>query len=468
MEKRYKLQIPILGGVLYLVALTTISQLFKGHAMQPLFMAWGIGEVFFFFVLSWLFFLRWKDDDPKRFTRKVFFTALAIRAVYAFLMCYYFYRQTGYPFEYYAADSLDYHRTAVYLSRCIRQGHIGYFFKYLNAITMGFSDQGYITWLTLIYTIFGPNVLTPRLFKAIMSAIMCLALYRLGSRTFDEKTGRMAAVFCVFMPTLIHITGLHTKECEMIFLMVLALERMDYLIRSKHYTVWNILFPIVLVGLSFGFRTVIGMTLLFAFLVFTVLSDGLATRKTKIITIAATAVVFLAFLFTPIGKEMNIVYRLKFKDNNYLEQKYEQEGMRLAGLAQNIYMAPGAFVLPLSSMVIESNENQKMMNGSMYVKNWLAFFAMWAIVLAIKDKRWRNFSLIGGFELSYLFIIMFSFAANSERYHQPAIPCILLMAAYSLTHLGKKGLRFYYVYCVLLLLALVGWNWIKLSARGII
>lgn len=459
--------ISILGISVYFVALILISVLFHSQAMQPRWMFWGVGEVLFFFLLSWIFYSRWKKDDSRRFTYKVFFTALGIRIVYVVLMCFYFYHHTGIPFEYNAADSIGYHKMAVYLAKCLKGGYIKYVFQYLNFYTMGFSDQLYTFWLALIYSVFGFNILTPRIFKALMSAYMCLVIYKLGTRTFGERTGKLAAVLCVFMPTFIQISGLHLKECEMIFLAVLAIERMDYVVRTRKYTFWNIVFPIILTAFTFGFRTIIGIALIFAFVVFIIVSDGLMNKRTKIIAVSAVIVVFFAFLFSPIGYEMRTIYYLKFTDNHYNEEKYEGLGLEHANLAKNIYMAPGAFVLPLSSMVEVSNNNQKLMNGSMYVKNLLAYFAMLAIVIAFRDKKWRNFSLIGAYELAYLFMIMFSFAANSERYHEPAIPFIILMAAYSMTRLKRKELRCYYVYCVLLVIALVGWNWIKLSARNL-
>lgn len=469
MEKKSFRIIPILGIGIYLISLLAINLVFRSHEMEPIFQLWGIGEVLFFFVLTWLFYHRWSNDDPKRFWRKVFFTALALRALYAFLTCYYFYYQTGLPFEYNAADSLGYHRTAVQLSKAVRAGYFGYPFKYLFATTMGFSDSGYMLWLTLIYSIFGPNILVPRLFKALMSAYMCIAIYKLTSRTFDEKTGRLAAVMSVFLPIFIQITGLHLKECELIFLSVVALERMDYLIRSKKYTFWNVFFPILLTALTFGFRTITGMCLIFAFLVFIVLSTmDLVPKKSKIIAVSAVVVLFFVFLFTPIGNEMKIVNRLKFTDINYQSEKFEKRGMEHSELAKNIYVAPAAFVMPMASMVDVSNNNQKMLNGSVYVKNFLAFFAMLAIVIAFRERKWRNFSLIGAYELSYLAIIMFSFAFNSERYHEPAIPMIVVMAAYAITHLQKKDMKYMYIYSGLLLVALVGWNWLKLSARGLI
>jgi hypothetical protein len=262
--------------------------------------------------------------------------------------------------------------------------------------------------------------------------------------------------------------GLHTKEAEMIFLSIFALERMDYLIRSKKYTFWNILVPILLTGLTFGFRTIIGMCLIFAFLVFVLLSSkDLVGKKGKIIILSVAVVVSLVFLLSPVGREMKIIYRLKFTDLSYQSEKYEAMGMRHSELAKSWYLAPGAFVLPLAPMVEESPDHNKMIHGSTYVKNFLAFFAMLAIVIAFRQKRWRDFSLIGAYELSYLALIVFSFAANSERFNEPAIPLLILMAAYAMTHLRHKDLKLFYVYCGLLFAALVFWNWLKLSARGL-
>lgn len=461
--------ISIIGIGLYLLVLVVISVAFREYALQLKWVIWGIGEVLFFFLPISVFYPRWKNDDPKRFWHKVFWTAFAVRAVYAFLMCYYYFWETGIGFEYGAGDTLWYHASGTLLSRYVREGYISSVFSYLNAYTMGYSEHGYVLWLTLVYSIFGRSWLVPRLFKALMSAYLCITVWKLGSRTFGERTGRLAAVMCVFTPILVQLCGLHTKEMEMIFLSILTLERMDYLIRSKKYTVWNILFPILLTGLTFGFRTIIGMCLLFSFLVFVVLSSkDLVGKKGKIVTIAAVVVVFLVFLFSPIGREMKIIYRLNFVEVNYQSKRYDSLGLKHSKLAQNLILAPGAFVLPLAPMVEESPDHNKMIHGSTFVTNFVAFFAMLALVIVFRQKKWRDFSLIGSYELSYLAIIMFSFAANSERFHEPAVLLIMLMAAYAMTHLRHKDLKIFYVYCGVLFLALVVWNWLKLSARGLV
>ncbi len=456
------------GLGVYLLSLLIVSVSFRSYALKPLWMAWGIGTVCFFFLTTWFFFRQWRHDETKKFIRKVFWIALGIRAVYVGTIILYYYYQTGLAMEYQAADSMRYHQWAIALAKLAREGDFGLIFRWLNANTMGFSDQGYILYLTSLYTCFDNNILGPRLLKALMSAYMCVAIYKLASRSLDEKTGRLAAVMAVFLPNFIHYTGTYLKETELIFLTTLALERMDYLVRSRRYTFWNIAFPILLTALTFGFRTIVGMILILCFILFILFQERpLMTRKAKIITIGAAALVSLVFLFTPIGKEMLIMFRINFLTGEVPPIKYEQMGLKYAEYASGKYLAPGFFTLPLTNLVEVANENQKMMNGTFFVKNYLAFFALWCIVVAFREKKWRNFSLIGFFAIIYALCIAFSFAFNSERYHLPVMPCFLIMAAFAMTHFRKKDFAVFYTYNALLVIAIVAWNYIKLAGRGL-
>ena len=456
------------GLGVYLLSLLIVSVSFRSYALKPLWMAWGIGTVCFFFLTTWFFFRQWRHDETKKFIRKVFWIALGIRAVYVGTIILYYYYQTGLAMEYQAADSMSYHQWAIALAKLAREGEFGIIFRWLNANTMGFSDQGYVLYLTTLYTCFDNNILGPRLLKALMSAYMCVAIYKLASRSLGEKTGRLAAVMAVFLPNFIHYTGTYLKETELIFLTTLALERMDYLVRSKRYTFWNIAFPILLTALTFGFRTIVGMILILCFILFILFQERpLMTKKAKIITIGAVALVSLMFLFTPIGREMLIMFRINFLTGEVPPIKYEQMGLKYAEYASGKYLAPGFFTLPLTNLVEVANENQKMMNGTFFVKNYLAFFALWCIVVAFREKKWRDFSLIGSFAIIYALCIAFSFAFNSERYHLPVMPCFLIMAAFAMTHFRKKDFAVFYTYNALLVIAIVAWNYIKLDGRGL-
>lgn len=455
------------GVGIYLLALLMVSLCFRQYALRPLWMAWGIGTVLFFFGLTYLCYQQWKNIDSQSFARKVFWYALAIRAVYVGAILFYYYFQTGVSFEYGASDSWGYHRMACYLSDLAREGRFDELIGFLNTRTIGFSDQGYVLYLTTLYTCFGKNILGPRLLKALMSAFMCVSIYKLASRSLGEKTGKLAAVMAVFLPQFIHYTGTYMKETEMVFLATLALERMDNLFRSKRFTFWNILLPIVLTTLTFGFRATVGLALLASFATFIIFGPReMLSEKSRWVAIGVLAVVSSALLLT-LGREVYYIAMINFGTGDALVEKYQAMGMPYAEYASYRYMAPGAFTLPLTNLVEVANANQKMMNGTYFIKNYLAFFAMWCLVAAIRQRRCHDFSLIGTYTLLYLFVVAFSFAFNSERYYQPLLPGMLIMAAYAMTHFKRKDFKFFYGYNILLMIAIVAWNYLKLAARGL-
>lgn len=456
-----------MGIGIYLLSLIIVSLCFRNQALKPLWMAWGIGAVLFFFLLSYVFNQRWQHDNSRVFSKKVFWTAFAIRLIYVVAILFYYYWQTGISLEYNAADSMGYHQWAVYLSTLLKEGQFRQGFHELNAQTMGFSDQGYILYLTGLYTL-DKNILVPRLLKALMSAFTCIFIYRLAQRNLGEKAGKLAAVMAVFLPQFLHYNGTYLKETEMLFVATFALERMDYLLHSKRFTFWNIFIPILLTAMAFGFRTIIGMLLILSFVVgvWAKKKEELNT-KTRWIVTGTVVAIGLLFLFTPIGREMLIILKVNVKESGYLVEKYRQLGMKYAEFANWKWLAPGAFVLPISNLVEVANDTQKMMNGAYFIKNFMAFFAMWSIVVAFRDRQWRNLGLIGSFTLGYILLMAFSFAVMSERYQLPAMPGILMLAAFAMQRFRKKDFPFFYVYCALLLMAIVGWNYLKISARGL-
>ena len=90
MGKHLLRYISAFGIGLYLVALITISLVFKSHALPTKWIIWGISEVLFFFVLTSVFYPRWKSDDSVLFWRKVFWVALAVRVAYVIFSYYYY------------------------------------------------------------------------------------------------------------------------------------------------------------------------------------------------------------------------------------------------------------------------------------------------------------------------------------------------------------------------------------------
>ena len=63
MGKHLLRYISAFGIGVYLVALITISLVFKDHALSTKWMIWGISEVLFFFVLTSVFYPQWKNES---------------------------------------------------------------------------------------------------------------------------------------------------------------------------------------------------------------------------------------------------------------------------------------------------------------------------------------------------------------------------------------------------------------------
>ena len=58
--------------------------------------------------------------------------------------------------------------------------------------------------------------------------------------------------------------------------------------------------------------------------------------------------------------------------------------------------------------------------------------------------------------------------AQSERFHQPAMPFELMFAAYGVTLMKNKHKRWYTIWLVFICIGIIGWNWIKLRGRGFV
>lgn len=454
------------GLVLYLISIITVSVIFMQYAMGVSFMLIGVGSVILFFFCSNQLTLRWQNLSPKAFLRKLFWTALIIRLVWV-VFSYFFYKsQTGQPFEFDAADSLAYHGEGEWLA-LVSWREV---FDYLFWSRSGYSDSGYCLYLTLVYKVFGVNIIIPRILKAIYSSLSCVLIYKLVTRSMDEKVARMAAVFAMLMPNLIVYCGLHLKETEMLFLIVAFLERADYALRSRKITFINIALPVILAMSLFLFRTVLGAVAMFSFVTTLVFSPSRVIGKGRKFMIAFWVV--LALIILAGGAIMNEVEETWMnRESNQELKRWEQttRGNQWAKYATGTVMAPLVFVLPFSTMVDTDQQNQLVLHGGNYVRNFMGVFALVALVSALFIKKnWRDFSLIGSFVIGYLGVISLSGFANSERFLLPGLPCLIIFWAYGLSILTAKSYRFVKYWYVVVPVMEIGWAVFKIGSRGLL
>lgn len=461
-------QIGFRAIIVYLIALASISLYFYDYSMKIGYMVLGITCVSGFFLLSYNCSFGWRKLIGRRYIGQLFLVAVSLRLVWVIGSYFYYINATGIPFEFEAADSLTYHEAAEWISS-YRWSDV--FRHHFIDRQIEISDTGYYLYLTVLYKLFGSHVIICRIIKALLGSYTCVLIYRLSSRTFGEEVGRMAGIMCALMPNLIIYCGYHLKEIEMIFLEVAFLERIDYLLRSRRITFWNILLPSVLAGSLFFFRTVLGAAAVFAFASSVVLLNTptmkVGWKRTVLVAWGILCLVVLAGGTVMTEIEGYWEDRNENVENRRIEQTLR--GNQWAKYATGTVMAPMAFILPFSTMVdVDQQFAQQTKHGGNFIRNFMGFFAILAIYEALRQKKWRDFVLIGSFVIAYLGVVSLSGFSNSERFLLPGIPCLIMMWAYGISELRAKTYKLLIPWSLFVFAMEFGWAFFKLGSRGLL
>lgn len=453
------------GILVYLLSLAAVSILFFRNAMKLEFIVLGIIWITGFFLLSSRFSKKWAKFSSRRFLKTVFLVSLGLRLVWMVFSYFYYTAKTGQPFEFDSADALGYHIEALENS----QAGWKYSFEYWAA-KGGVSDVGYSFWLTLLYSVFGPSIIIARLFKCFFGSLTCVLVYKLASRNIGEFQGRMASIFCAFMPNLIIYCGMHVKETEMIFLAIAFLERADYLIRSRKYGIISIILPAVLALSLFFFRTVLGVVAIISFFAGLLFTSTRLTGVAKKIVVGLFGVVTIAgFAGGTIATEIEGYWDLRVQNEIVKREEQTSRGNQWAKYATGTVLAPMVFILPFSTMVDTGQENQMVLHAGNFVRNFLGFFVILALVyILFIEKKWRNLSLLGAYTVGYLGIISMSGYGNAERFLLPGLPCLLIFAAYGISKLNVKNIKYVSLWYAAVFLMEVGWAYFKIGSRGML
>lgn len=459
----------------YIVALLACSVLYVNYAMQWYWWVFGIVEVVCYFYFANRLTKNWAMLKPCTFERNIFGWALLIRVIVMLFLYWFHNEMTGQPFMFHAADARGYHDEAVWIAETIRDGHFQTYLDYKFGQGQGVSDAGYPMYLGLVYLLSWDSIIFARLLKCLWGALSCLLIYRLGKRNFGEQIGRVAAILMMLESHFWIYGGMHLKETEMIFMMLLFLERADNLVRTRRFDLKNIVLVVVLLASLFTFRTVLGLTALFSLALALMLSSQrVISWGKRIVFLLVFGMTALYFVGGRISSEIENVWEQR-EDNQDRRFAVISETQRLAQYAGAAVFAPMIFTIPFPTMVeTEGQEPARMLHGGMVTKGIMSFFCLVAVIsLLFKvipgKNNWRQHILIGGFLLAYLGILVFSAFAHADRFHMPALPLEILFVAYGLSLWRVKIFqRWYNWWLILMVVAFIAWNWFKLSGRGLV
>lgn len=454
---------------IYFALLVCVPVIF-GYPMEWYFWIFGIVEVVGFFYFANRLPISWKNYSPKAFTKKLFTTALIIRIVYV-LFSYWFYNEmTGTPFEFGAADVGFYNEMGTYGHKLLSSGDWNLLERFESYANMALSDSGYPLYLSFVYWIFDDSIFITRILKAVWGAWTCVLVYKLASRNFGESVGRMSAIFCMLMPNFIYYCGIHLKETEMVFLIVLFAERADYAMRAKQLDWKALIIAIVAAGLLFLFRTALAAVAMIALATTLMLSSRRVLSLSKKIAIVFFVVVAM---FATVGNQLiqeaeELLAQSGDNQSTSMQWRATRKGgNELAKYAGAAVFAPMIFTIPFPTLVdTEGQENQRMIHGGNYVKNITSALTIFALFSLLMSGNWRRHVLIIAIGCGYLIVIALSAFAHSERFHLPALPFALMLVAYGISISGNKQKKWYNYWLIFIFVANIAWAWFKLRGRG--
>ena len=454
----------------YFALLVCVPVIF-GYPMEWYFWIFGIVEVVGFFYFAHKLPIEWKNYSPKTFAKKLFTTALIIRVIYVVFSYWFYVEMTGTPYEFNAGDVMFYNEMGQYGHKLLSNGDWNLLEKFETHAKMQLSDSGYPLYLTFVYWIFDDSILITRIIKCFWSAWTCVLIYKLATRNVGESVGRMASIFCMLMPNLIYYCGMHLKETEMVFLIVLFAERADFAMRSKQLDWKALIIAIVSACLLFLFRTALAAVAMIALATTLMLSSRKVLSLSK--KIAIGTFVILA-MFATVGNQMmseaeELINKVNSgqQDINMEWRSRRKDGNEFAKYAGAAVFAPMIFTIPFPTLVnTPTQQDQRMIHGGNYVKNITSAFTIFALFSLLFSGEWRKHVLIIAVCCGYLVVIALSEFAHSERFHLPALPFSLIFAAFGISCLQNKHKKWYNYWYMLIFVANIAWAWFKLKGRG--
>ena len=467
--------------VAYVLALVACNVLYIHYALTWYWWLFGIAEVCGFFYYANVLTKQRALWTPKTFVKKLFWTAFAVRVIYVLFSYVFYIVMTGQPFEMGSADAWIYHLTAKDMAGAMRNGdfNIPEILDHAYGSYVTLSDTGFPTYLSFVYLLTFDSVLAVRILNALWSSLTVVLIYRLATRNFGEGIGRMAAILCLLMPNLIYYCGLHLKETEMTFLVVLFAERADYIMRRGKITIGPACVLLLIAGTVFTFRTVLGAVLVLSLFTALLLSSTRVVPWGKRILLLLIATLFVGVIFLGRSGIGNDVYQTLEEGGSNQKANMEWRAVANGKSGQNqsfakyagaAVFAPMIFTIPFPTMVdVAEQYNQMMIHGGNFVKNITSFFTVLALFILLFSGDWRKHVLPIAVLCGYLVVLVFSNFAQSERFHLPTIPFAMMFAAYAISYMrNPRYKRWYNYWCIIMFIAAVAWNWFKLAGRGMI
>ncbi|KIC93564.1 hypothetical protein [Flavihumibacter solisilvae] len=457
--------------VLYIIAFLIVTIFVNWYLFHENFIPWPFIVCGFLVAAGYFMMLnkllhKWLQLPEKDFIKRLFLSALVIRVLAVVFFYFFFIAATGIAFEYNPVDSLFYHRTAQKIADHFQQGDFQVM-SYTAGIT--FSDLGFNIYLGALYALFGPSLIITRLIAAGLSSLTVVLVYRIA-KNIDATplVTRTAGISAMLLPNFLVYLGSQLKETLMVFLITAFVYLTITIIRNQKRSAMNIALLLSVLFSLFMIRTVLA-----SIAVFTLAGYGAVSHpsKRRIINMAVTVLLLAGFgyiiLHSQIGVEIaEFLSKAGTSQSDNMRFRAERDfGNKYALMAGIPLFISIILMAPFPSFVyVPFQEFIWLLVGGNFIRNIYAFFLIVGIVYSIRHN-FRNASILLFYAIGYLLVLASSPFAISERFHLPAVPGLLILAAIGITHSTTHLRKYFSLYLFFIFLVITGWNYIKLSGR---
>jgi 4-amino-4-deoxy-L-arabinose transferase-like glycosyltransferase len=447
--------------------------LFGTYVMPPLILLFGLTIVIFFFLALHYYSLNWSKINLKKFYKKLFWHSFFYRLIFVGIMYLltYLLDPQSFPFEINAGDSPYYHWAATKISEGIPQGN-----NLINLASIyfkGLPDVGFPIYSSIVYYIFGPYTLIIRLLNVVWGSITVIYISKITNSIFGEAQGRLAGIISMLMPAFLWFGGMHLKETIMIFMIITIFYHAVNIVFRGKANIAAISIMVLFSFFLFFFRTFLAVFVIFCVITYFILN--ITRRKINKGVLAIALIIFtivIARLITLYGFDESINSTLEQSRSYFdieLTSSAKQRGISYSRALVVPFLLISAAVTPFPSL-LDFEERQLGIYvhfQNEVVRNMMYFFAFLGIYYSLKNK-FRMSSLVTLFGSGYIVILAVSAVSFEDRFQLPALPFMIMLMSEGFSCTKRPLSIKWVVYLVVLFIAILSWNYFKMSIRGLI
>jgi 4-amino-4-deoxy-L-arabinose transferase-like glycosyltransferase len=364
-----------------------------------------------------------------------------------------------------AQDATGYHYIPMWMAADFWNNKLD--LSYYLKMSGGLADFGYMLYMLPWYVIFGPHLWLHGLSSLIVGSLSVVLIYKIAKNQYNHEIGVLASVMMMLMPFFYYYSAEALKEMVLIWLSLNCIYYLQNFILEKGRVFKNLLLGFLFLLSITMFRTFFVGIIMLAFAIALLFKNKRNRLKTIFYSVLALIILVLLVKFSYVGTELQ---NTADSSQGFFGKKIT----RFSGnqVAYQLASIPSYFVFvssgPFPTIVNTEGQTTIILNaGGSFVRNFLMFFYLIGIYFLIKSNFRRNLFLLV-ILISYLFVVAYSGYASSIRMHLPVVSLILILSAVGMYNINSSQKKYLIPFLILMVIVILGWNYIKLAGRGII